>query len=159
MADLNFQKVDLSSIKAIAHDGVTLQILIERDGRTANRRRHRGYCLESLPASEQAFQGLQQLAQFTSLLQQSDNGLTARKQLLDQIRMIPVNSSNVAAIGYCDVCRVLQVDFSNRKRYRYQDVPSQVFDSFLAAPYKDRFLNSVIKSEFGFDYGEVGRNC
>jgi hypothetical protein len=46
----------------------------------------------------------------------------------------------------------LQVDFSNRKRYRYQDVPSQVFDSFLAAPSKGRFLNSVIKSEFGFDY-------
>ena len=40
---------------------------------------------------EQAFQGLLQLAQFASLLQQSDNGLTARTQLLDQIRMIPVN--------------------------------------------------------------------
>ena len=143
MADFNLQKVDLSSIKAIAHDGVTLNVLIERNG---------GYCLESLPAPPQAFLGLQQLAQFTTLLRQSDNGLTARTQLLDQIRMIGVNSSNVAAIGYCDVCRVLQVDFSNRKRYRYQDVPSQVFDSFLAAPSKGRFLNSVIKSEFGFDY-------
>ena len=68
MADLNLQKVDLSSIKAIAHDGVTLNVLIERDGRTANRRRHRTYCLESLPASLQAFQGLLQLAQFTTLL-------------------------------------------------------------------------------------------
>jgi hypothetical protein len=143
MADLNLQKVDLSPIKAIAHDGVSLNVLIERNG---------SYCLESLPAPLQAFQGLLQLAQFTTLLQQSDNGLTARKQLLDQIRMIPVNSNNVAAIGYCDVCRVLQVDFSNRKRYRYLDVPSQVFDSFLAAPSKGRFLNSVIKSEFGFDY-------
>lgn len=98
MTDLNLQKVDLSSIKAIAHDGVSLQILIERNG---------GYCLESLPAPPQAFQGLQQLAQFASLLEQSDNGLTARTQLLDQIRIIPVNSSNVATIGYYDVCRVL----------------------------------------------------
>jgi hypothetical protein len=57
-----------------------------------------------------------------------------------------------ATIGYCDVCRVLQVDFSNSLRYRYQDVLSQVFDSFLTAPSKGRFLNSVIKSEFGFDY-------
>lgn len=73
MADLNLQKVDLSSIKAIAHDGVTLNVLIERNG---------SYCLESLPAPLQAFQGLLQLAQFTTLLQQSDNGLTARKQLL-----------------------------------------------------------------------------
>ena len=54
------------------------------------------------PYPLQAFQGLQQLAQFTTELQQSGNGLTARTQLLDQIRMIPVNSSNVAAIGYCD---------------------------------------------------------
>ena len=67
MADLNLQKVDLSSIKAIAHDAVTLQVLIERDGGTANRRRHGGYCLESLPAPEQAFQGLLQLAQFTTV--------------------------------------------------------------------------------------------
>jgi hypothetical protein len=29
---------------------------------------------------------------FASLLQQSDNGLTARTQLLDRTRMIPVNS-------------------------------------------------------------------
>jgi hypothetical protein len=49
MADLNLQKVDLSFIKAITHDGVTLQVLVERD---------RGYCLESLPAPPQAFQGL-----------------------------------------------------------------------------------------------------
>jgi hypothetical protein len=55
--------------------------------------------LPCLPAPLQAFQGLLQLAQFASLLQESDNGLTARKQLLGQIRMIPVNSSNVAAIG------------------------------------------------------------
>lgn len=93
------QKVDLSPIKAISHDGVTLNVLIERDGRTANRRRHRGYCLESLSALLQAFQGLLQLAQFT-ILQQSDNRLMAHTQLLDQIRMIPVNFSNVSAIGW-----------------------------------------------------------
>ena len=50
MADLNLQKVDLSPIKAIAHDGVSLNVLIERNG---------GYCLESLPAPEQAFQSFQ----------------------------------------------------------------------------------------------------
>lgn len=137
------EKVDFSPIIAIAHDGVSLQVLLE----TAN-----GYSIESLPAPLQAFQGLQQLAQFATLTQQSSNGLTARTQLLDQIQMIPVTSSNVAAIGYSAVCRVLQVDFSNGKRYRYLDVPSQVFDSFLAADSKGRYLNSVIKSEFSFDY-------
>jgi hypothetical protein len=73
--------LSMSSSNAIAHDGVTLNVLIERNG---------GYCLESPPTPEQAFQGLQQLAQFASLLQQSDNGLTARTQLLNQIRIIPL---------------------------------------------------------------------
>ena len=72
--------------------------------------------------------------------------------MLNEIRMIPVNSSNIAAIGYSAVCRVLQVDFLTGRRYRYNNVPSQVFDGFLAASSKGRFLNSIIKSEFAFDY-------
>lgn len=72
--------------------------------------------------------------------------------MLDEIHMIPVTSSNIAAIGYNSVCRVLQVDFLTGKRYRYQDVPTQVFDGFLAASSKGRYLNSVIKSEFAFDF-------
>ncbi len=87
------------------------------------------------------------LARFASLTQSTLNSESARTAFLDEIRMIPVDSSNIAAIGYSDVCRVLQVDFLIGKRYRYQDVPSQVFDRFLAAPSKGRFLNSVIKSE------------
>ena len=87
------------------------------------------------------------LARFASLTQSTLNSGSARTAFLDEIRMIPVDSSNIAAIGYSDVCRVLQVDFLIGKRYRYQDVPSQVFDRFLAAPSKGRFLNSVIKSE------------
>ena len=143
MADFNLQKVDLSSIKAIAHDGSCLQVLLETDN---------GYSIESLSAPEQAFQGLQQLARFASLTQSTLNSVSARTALLDEIRMIGVNSSNIAAIGYSAVCRVLQVDFLTGRRYRYLEVPSQVFDRFLAAPSKGRFLNSVIKSEFDFDY-------
>ena len=143
MADLNLQKVDLSSIKAIAHDGSCLQVLLETDN---------GYSIESLSAPEQAFQGLQQLARFASLTQKTLNSAIALTQMLDEIRMIPVDSSNIAAIGYSAVCRVLQVDFLTGRRYRYNNVPSQVFDSFLAASSKGRYLNSVIKSEFGFDY-------
>jgi hypothetical protein len=48
-------RVDLSSIKAIAHDGSCLQVLLE----TAN-----GYSIESLSAPEQAFQGQQKACSF-----------------------------------------------------------------------------------------------
>ena len=80
MADLNFQKVDLSS-KAIAHDGSCLQVLLE----TAN-----GYSIESLSAPEQAFQGLQQLARFASLTQSTLNSAITLTALLDEIGMIPL---------------------------------------------------------------------
>lgn len=73
------EKVDLSAIKAIAHDGAALQVLIERSG---------SFQIEQIPAPEQAFQGIQQLARFAVLTQQLDDG--ARERLLDEIEMIPV---------------------------------------------------------------------
>lgn len=146
MPQLQLEKVNFSAIKAIAYDGTYLQVLIERDG---------AYSLESLSAPAQAFDGLLQLARFTALTQADGNGIAAKVQLLDEIRMIPVVSSNIVAIGYSDVCKVLQVDFVNRTRYRYFDVPPQVFQAFLDAPSKGRFLNNIIKSEYGFDYQRV----
>lgn len=146
MSDLNLEKVNLCAIKAIAHDGSSLQVLIERD---------RGYCIESLPAPTQAFEGLLQLARFVSLTSTSGNSATAKVQLLDEIQIMSVNSSTVAAIGYSNVCKVLQVDFNGGSRYRYFDVPPQVFHAFLDAPSKGRFLNNIIKSEYGFDYQRV----
>lgn len=147
MPQFQLEKVDLCAIKAIAHDGSCLQVLIERDG---------AYSLEFLSAPAQAFDGLLQLARFSALTQADRNGTAAKAQLLDEIRMIPVVSSNIVAIGYSDVCKVLQVDFVNRTRYRYFDVPPQVFRAFLDAPSSGRFLNNIIKSEYGFDYQRVG---
>lgn len=146
MADQILEKVDLSAIKAIAHDGSTLQVLVERDG---------DYRIESLPAPRQAFQGLLQLARFATLTKVSSSGATAREQLLAEIKMLPVKSSNIAAIGYSDVCQVLQVDFNRGSRYRYFNVPSGVFEAFLAAPSKGKFLNSVVKTEYNDAYQQI----
>lgn len=139
-------KINLASIKAIGHDGTHLQIMLEAET---------GYTIESLPAPRQAFEGIQQLANFTALLNSTGNGQRAREILLDEIQMLPVESSTIVAIGYCDVCRVLQVDFVNGSRYRYQDVPTQVFTQFKAAESKGRFLNSVIKRKYAFPYEQV----
>ncbi len=47
-----------------------------------------------------------------------------------EIFMCPVDSSNIAAVGYDPAQQVLQVDFHHGSRYRYQSVPSYVFDEF-----------------------------
>lgn len=70
-----------------------------------------------------------------------------------EILMVPVDSSNIAAIGYDPLQQVLQVDFHHGGRYRYLDVPSHIFDEFQEAPSKGRFLNYEIKGEF--DYEQV----
>lgn len=70
-----------------------------------------------------------------------------------EILMFPVESSNIAAIGYRPLDRILQVDFLHGTRYQYLEVPSHIFNGFQSASSKGRFLNSVIKG--AFDYEQV----
>lgn len=142
MSDVILAKINLSAIKAIAHDGTALQILIEQAG---------NFQIESLPAPEQAFQGLLQLARVADLAQQGNDRLAVRAQLLDEIKMIPVDSSTVAAVGYSDTYRTLQVDFVQGSRYRYVEVPSQLFVGFLEASSKGCYLNSEIKGVYDYE--------
>lgn len=66
-------------------------------------------------------------------------------------RMIPVESSNIAAIGYAPRDRILLVDFLSGSRYQYYDVPIQIFEDFQAAYSKGCFLNETIKGEFSYE--------
>ncbi len=70
-----------------------------------------------------------------------------------EIVMLPVESSNIAAIGYDPIERTLQVNFLSGTRYRYFSVPQWRFDEFVATPSKGRYLNSEIKG--AFDYTRV----
>lgn len=61
-----------------------------------------------------------------------------------------VDSSNVEAIGYDNDAQDLHVQFLSGGYYVYHDVPSEIFDEFLAAPSKGSFLNRVIKGVYQF---------
>jgi len=69
-----------------------------------------------------------------------------------EIVMVPVESSNIAAIGYDSAEQVLQVDFWSETRYRYFAVPQWKFDEFLAAPSKGCFFNIEIKGVFEYEW-------
>ena len=60
----------------------------------------------------------------------------------------PVESSNLAAIGYDAATKTLQVDFKNGKRWQYQNVPSELFVEFSKADSVGKFFATRIKSEF-----------
>lgn len=71
-------------------------------------------------------------------------------ELADEARMIPVDSSNIAALGYNIPQQMLIVDFLGGARYHYFDVAFNIFEEFLSAESKGRFLNSDIKGNFNY---------
>ena len=65
--------------------------------------------------------------------------------------MIPVLSSNVAAIGHDVATSTLFVRFHDGGRvYRYGGVPVAVYREFLAAPSKGRFFAHFIKGFYPY---------
>ncbi len=136
------ETVDLASIKAVAHDGERLQVMIQAEGKLA---------IQSFLAPRQALEGIKQLAAFTMLVQDPGRPEAALTVLVDEISMIPVTSSTVRSIGYLDANRVLQVEFKGGSRYQYSEVPSQVFVAFLAASSKGNFLNQMIKPFYQYE--------
>lgn len=64
------------------------------------------------------------------------------------IKTAPVESSNIAAIGYEAETKTLQVDFKTGKRYQYQNVPPELFAEFQAAESVGQFFADKIKKGF-----------
>ena len=64
--------------------------------------------------------------------------------------MVFVDSSNIEAIGYDETSQELHVQFLSGNKYVYYDVPSELFDAFMAAPSKGSFLNREIKEVFRY---------
>ncbi len=66
------------------------------------------------------------------------------------MRKIPVISSNVNSIGYEN--GIIEVAFNNGSIYQYYGVNENLFNQFLNAPSKGRFVHYVLK---GFNYRKV----
>lgn len=63
------------------------------------------------------------------------------------MKMIPVKSSNVIAIGY--EANKLYVDFASG-RYEYDNVPKEVYDNFLKAESKGKYMWANIRSKYSY---------
>ena len=60
--------------------------------------------------------------------------------------LVPVESSNIAAVGYEG--NVLTVAFKNGSVYTYAGVPLTIYQSLLNAPSKGQYLAKEIKGKF-----------
>lgn len=134
---MDLQEIDLSKLKAIGHDGQELGLLFERGNGILE--------FATTPAPRQALDGIRQLAAMAE-----DRMENAPSNSDGEIAMLPVDSSNIKAIGYAPDARVLQVDFLTGSRYRYFAVDQQVFDRFITATSKGQFLNREIKTAYEY---------
>lgn len=63
---------------------------------------------------------------------------------------IPVSSSNIASIGYDQKTQTLEVEFLKSGVYQYFDVPQAVYEEFISAESKGKYLANKIKGNYRY---------
>ena len=66
------------------------------------------------------------------------------------IKRIPVDSSNIAAVGYDKEAHLLEIEFHHGAIYRYSDVPEKVFEELMSSPSMGSYFMNEIKSKFKY---------
>ena len=66
------------------------------------------------------------------------------------MRVVAVESSTLAAVGYDTGRKLLEVEFSSRAVYHYFGVPAAVHQSLLNASSKGTFFNRSIRGRFPY---------
>ena len=75
------------------------------------------------------------------------------KEIVDNIKMQRVFSSNLVAIGYDENKKVLRVIFKGNSSYLYFDVEPEVYNTLMQSESKGRALNeSVIRQKEKYKY-------
>jgi len=64
------------------------------------------------------------------------------------MNMKPVESSNIAEIGYDNEHNVLHVAFHTGSVYAYEDVPYQMYEDMLNAPSVGKYFNENVRDMF-----------
>lgn len=64
------------------------------------------------------------------------------------MNLIPVESSNIKAIGYDESLNKLFIQYKSEKIYFYNDVSKEVYTSFLNSESKGKFYYSQIKGKY-----------
>lgn len=62
----------------------------------------------------------------------------------------PVNSSNIAAIGYDEDTQILEIEFMDGSVYQYSGVPPSEHDGIMNADSKGKYLHANIKKRYSY---------
>lgn len=62
----------------------------------------------------------------------------------------PVQSSNIASVGYEESTETLEVEFSDGNVYQYQGVPKHIYEQLVSAPSVGQFFHFNIRNSFPY---------
>lgn len=73
------------------------------------------------------------------------------------LRVRELDSSAVARAAYAEDARTLDLWYKGGDRYRYFDVPPEIFEALLRAPSAGEYVNRRIKAQYRFEIEEKRR--
>jgi hypothetical protein len=137
---MKLSKIDLSSLKAIAHDERGLKLIIERDDEIE---------LVEIPAPLAAYEGLQLL----------DRVIASNAALppTPEFEMLPVHSSMAAQVGYDADREILQIEFNSGAVYQYAEVDPHTWEDLQSSDSIGSFYNEEIKGYYPST--KIDREC
>lgn len=70
--------------------------------------------------------------------------------IVSRIRREPVNSSNVASIGYSPHLHALEIEFTRGAVYRFLEVPKSVYRELMESSSKGHFIAQNLRDQYRF---------
>jgi hypothetical protein len=67
------------------------------------------------------------------------------------VYLIPVDSSNLRAVGYHTESQTLEIEFQNGHLYRYRSVPPFVHRALMASTSKGAYFSDVIRDKYPYE--------
>jgi KTSC domain len=129
---MKLSKIDLSRLKAIAHDDDGLKLLIEREDEIE---------YIEIPAPLAAYEGLQ-------LLDRIISSTAAIEHYAEPIEMLPACSTMAAQVGYDYDREILQIEFNNGAVYQYSEVEPELWEDLHDTDSIGSFYNREIKGYY-----------
>jgi hypothetical protein len=71
------------------------------------------------------------------------------------VKLIPVESTMLEAIGYDEEAQVLSVIFHSGGLYNYYDVPREVYEGLLQAESKGQYMHAWVIDQYPYSRGRI----
>jgi hypothetical protein len=67
------------------------------------------------------------------------------------VERLPLESRAIASAGYDAETRVLELEFSSGRVYRFREVPAGVYEWLLRVPKKGLYVSRSVTSQYAFE--------